>query len=204
MLKNAMARLKFPIKLINLIAGLFLNRKNQVFTSFGNTDFYDVQVGIDQGEVISPILWVIYYDPLFQKIKDTGLGFKMEATWNPDINKSYQRSLQVTIPAVAYMDDTIWTANSYDQMNNILNIAQSFYNLNSMKVNFDKSCIIMDNDSNVPITFQNVSDNSIFTCSVIPNYESMRYLRIWISTKYNKNFIKKQLSSEISSFKPLT
>jgi hypothetical protein len=58
----------------------------------------------------------------------------------------------------------------------------------------------MDNDSDVPITFRNVSDNSIFTCPVIPDYESMRYLGVWISAKYNKTFIKQHLSSEISSF----
>src|SRR5215216_7070295 len=95
-------------------------------------------------------------------------------------------------------------------MNSILNITQSFYDLNSMKVNFDKSCIIMDNDSNIPLTFCNNTDNFIFTCPVIPDYESMRYLGVWISAKYNKKFIKNQLSVEISSFidkirfKPLT
>ena len=56
MLRKAMARLKIPLKIIDLITGLFLNRKNQVFTVFGNTDPYDVLVGIDQGEVISPLL----------------------------------------------------------------------------------------------------------------------------------------------------
>jgi len=26
--------------------------------------------GIDQGEVISPLLWIIYYNPLFEKLND--------------------------------------------------------------------------------------------------------------------------------------
>src|SRR5215216_2932544 len=80
MLKKALFRLKFPSTLINLIVGLFLNRSNAIFTDFGLTDLYDVLVGIDQGEVISPLLWVIYYDPLFDRIKKSGLGFNMSST----------------------------------------------------------------------------------------------------------------------------
>ena len=78
MLQKAMARLKIPPSAIALISGLFLNWKNTVFTTFGNTDLYDVLVGIDQGEVISPLLWVIYYDPLLARIQQTDLGYKME------------------------------------------------------------------------------------------------------------------------------
>src|SRR5215216_6051113 len=56
MLRKAMDRLKIRFKFTNVITNLFLNRKNSVFTAFGNTDPYDVIVGIDQGEVISPLL----------------------------------------------------------------------------------------------------------------------------------------------------
>ena len=64
MLRKAMARLCIPSFFINIITNLFLNRSNSVFTAYGNTDPYNVIVGIDQGEVISTLLWVIYYDPL--------------------------------------------------------------------------------------------------------------------------------------------
>ena len=49
---------------------LFTNRTNQVVTAYGLTDSYDVITGIDQEEVISPILWCIYYDPLLCKIQN--------------------------------------------------------------------------------------------------------------------------------------
>jgi len=54
MLQKAMARLKIPHTFINLITNLFTNRKNRVFTSHGLSPEYDVLVGIDQGEIISP------------------------------------------------------------------------------------------------------------------------------------------------------
>jgi hypothetical protein len=56
MLRKAIERLKIPLPFTNVITNLFLNRKNYVFTAYGNTDPYDVIVGIDQEEVISPLL----------------------------------------------------------------------------------------------------------------------------------------------------
>lgn len=64
MLDKAMQRIKIPKELRSLLTGLFLDRKNRVFTPGGLTDPYDMKVGIDQGEIISPLLWIIYYDPL--------------------------------------------------------------------------------------------------------------------------------------------
>ena len=67
-LRYAMNRLKIPVGFINLTLDLFTNRKNYVLTNVGKTKDYDVLIGIDQGEVISPLLWCIYYDPLLTRI----------------------------------------------------------------------------------------------------------------------------------------
>src|SRR5438034_3664927 len=62
MLKLAMQRLKFPALFNQLILSLFTNRYNRIVTCHGTTDQYRVKIGIDQGEVISPLLWVIYLE----------------------------------------------------------------------------------------------------------------------------------------------
>jgi len=64
MLQKAMNHLKIPSSFITFITNLFTNRINQVFIHYGITDPYNVIVGIDQGKVICPLLWCIYYDPL--------------------------------------------------------------------------------------------------------------------------------------------
>src|SRR4051812_9692776 len=64
MLELAMQRLKIPQGFIKLTLNLFTNRSNRVITANGLSDPYKVKIGIDQGEVISPLLWVIYIDPL--------------------------------------------------------------------------------------------------------------------------------------------
>ena len=44
----------------------------------GLTQEYRMENGIDQGEIMSPLLWIIYYDPLFTKIKKIkDLGYTM-------------------------------------------------------------------------------------------------------------------------------
>ncbi|CAB4407435.1 unnamed protein product [Rhizophagus irregularis] len=64
MLKLALERLQFPALLVRFILNLFTRRNNKIITCHGDTPRYRVRVGIDQGEIISPLLWVIYLDPL--------------------------------------------------------------------------------------------------------------------------------------------
>ncbi len=78
MLDKAMARIRIPANCRQFIGNLFTNRSNSVIGYYGLTNQYDVLIGIDQGEVISPLLWCIYYDPLLVEIhSQQGLGYTM-------------------------------------------------------------------------------------------------------------------------------
>src|SRR3954454_1079399 len=70
MLELAMRRLRIPQGFIKLTLNLFTNRSNRVITANGLLDLYKVKIGIDQGEVISPLLWVIYIDPLLAALNN--------------------------------------------------------------------------------------------------------------------------------------
>ncbi|GET63443.1 hypothetical protein RIR_jg28688.t5 [Rhizophagus irregularis DAOM 181602=DAOM 197198] len=63
MLRLALIRLHIPSLLIKFIINLFTRRNNKIITHHGDTSGYRVRIGIDQG-IISPLLWVIYLDPL--------------------------------------------------------------------------------------------------------------------------------------------
>jgi len=78
MLQKAMLHLKIPSPFITFITNLFTNHTNQIFTYHGITDPYNVLVGIDQGEVIYPLLWCIYYNLLLCYIQDQpDLGYQL-------------------------------------------------------------------------------------------------------------------------------
>ncbi len=65
-----MLRLKIPSTFIDLILSFFTCHTNTIITSSSITTPYDMKVGINQGKVISLLLWTVYYDPLFCHIKD--------------------------------------------------------------------------------------------------------------------------------------
>jgi len=55
-LHKAMERVKIPASCINFILDFFTHRKNAILTKEGISDYYEIKIGIDQGEVISPLL----------------------------------------------------------------------------------------------------------------------------------------------------
>src|SRR5947209_18235105 len=98
MLRLAMQRLKIPDRFISLTLEQFTGRYNSVITSFGSTQSYKTHVGIDQGEVISPLLCVIYIDPLLTMLNSTN-PTSYTINTDPHINL-------VNISTIRYIDDT--------------------------------------------------------------------------------------------------
>ena len=55
MLQLAMERLKIPGNFIKLVLELFIGRYNTVITAYGHSNSYKMEIGIDQGETLSPL-----------------------------------------------------------------------------------------------------------------------------------------------------
>ncbi|CAB5382454.1 unnamed protein product [Rhizophagus irregularis] len=203
MLENAMRRIKLPEIIIKILTGLFTNRTNQVFTPFGLTDSFDMLTGIDQGEIISPLLWIIYYDPLLAKIRNTNLGFKMEAKEYIDVYENLYRLRSITFPGCAYMDDTGFITNNKNNLERILKIADSFYKLNDIKINKQKSELLLRKniskkkplDDIVKIKF----GEDIIEVKPTHRNRSSRFLGVWINAFNNNSHVIQQIKDEISA-----
>ena len=98
-LAKALKRIKLPNLFVDFITNSLKNRTNQIITDFGFTDSYKVGNGIDQGEIMSPLLWIIYYDPLFAKIE------KIKNVKNIGYELNYNNE-NIRITDLAYMDDS--------------------------------------------------------------------------------------------------
>ena len=82
-----MRRIRIPDRFITIIENSFKYRTNQVITDVGLTNKYNMNNGIDQREIMSPLLWIIYYDPLFSKIrKIKGISYTMEHSWKRNLS----------------------------------------------------------------------------------------------------------------------
>jgi hypothetical protein len=120
------------------------------------------------------------------------------------------KSLSISIPNSAYIDDTIWITDSRSKLKDIFDITQSFFDLNSMQVNLEKSFIVTSEATTIDISFHSTYLNSSVTILTKKPNESTRYLGVWISALYNKKFVKQQLENEITDFilklktKPIT
>ena len=77
-LELSMRRIRLLESLITFIKQLYQDRKIRVITDEGPTDFFTAGDGIDQGEVISLLMWRIFYDPLLVRIQQLRIGYQME------------------------------------------------------------------------------------------------------------------------------
>ncbi|GBB97732.1 hypothetical protein RclHR1_30500001 [Rhizophagus clarus] len=209
MLKFALERIRLPASSIKLILSLFMNRSNRVFTAHGDTPSYQVRIGIDQGEVISPLLWIIYIDPLLSVLKKEML--------DPYILQS--PSLLSTSPAetstllinnLVFMDDSTLISSFKAGLEHILSITEEFYALNNTSANHHKYVLISNSlpltttsdISPVEFNLSLSSLNSISSISVIPISitSSFQFLGVWLNIKGFRDFVKRQIANECNSF----
>ncbi|GBB91911.1 hypothetical protein RclHR1_19370002 [Rhizophagus clarus] len=155
-------------------------------------------IGIDQEEVISPLLWCIYYDPLLCEIEQRKFGYTLEAP-KIALNKFYGENTsdeieKLTISSSAYMDDTQWLTPSQNNLEKILEIAVSFYKLNDIQVN--KGRYKPKLKSHKPVTLRFGSD-SIFIIPVSPQ-SFIRILGIYFDERNTFQSTIKQINDKIN------
>lgn len=160
-----------------------------------------MKTGINQEEIISPLLWIIYYDPLLTKIRNTNLSFKLEGSECLDLYENLYRSHSYIFSGCTYMDDTTFITNDKLNMEKILKIADFFYELNDIKINKQKSELLLREnisrkkklDSKITIKF----GNEDIKIKPTPVSQSLRFLGIWLNTFNNNKHVKQQIKDEI-------
>ncbi|GBB96241.1 hypothetical protein RclHR1_27090002 [Rhizophagus clarus] len=172
MLKFALERIRLPASAIMLILSLFMNRSNQVFTAYGETPSYQVHIGIDQGEVISPLLWVIYIDPL--------LIILQTEMQDPYILRSLTLSSNMT----GFLSDICINNLKYVLISNSLPLTTTSIIL---PVDFHLSLSSLNDISSISVTPLSITS-------------SFRFLGVWFNINGSRDFVKKQIAGECNSF----
>ena len=82
-LRMSLQRIKMNPTIIDLLIYTFESRTLRVITEYGIADPFIAKSGLDQGDVISPLLWRIFYDPLLYKINQiSDLGYPLHVNNN--------------------------------------------------------------------------------------------------------------------------
>ena len=97
------------------------------------------------------------------------------------------------IAVLAYMDDTLWIADSKKELSNILQTAQSFYSFANILVNLNKSVLATTcSDIACNIEFNNT------TIHAINKKESFRFLGCWFTMHKRHKSIHQIILKEIT------
>ncbi len=155
-------RVKIPNNYIKFILDFFIYKKNIILTKEGLSDYYDVKIGIDQEEVISPLLWYIYFDPLLCEIDNLNKEYTLSYKWMSNISQDLHKQLMKQISALGFMDNTNWITNSLKNLEDILEVANDFYKLTRATINKEKSKLLTNT------TIAQDSINICFSNSTIP------------------------------------
>src|SRR5260364_111862 len=198
MLNLALRRIKILEILQKFIINLFINRRMRIITHFGLTEKFCVGDSIDQGEVISPLVWRIFYDPLLCRIQnDTSLGYIARAT---DFlsNGLLGTNIEVRQAVLAYADNTMWIASSKNQLKNIVRLAEQFFHFNDIEINGAKSKLAVIN-SRIPYKDRliNFSSAKILAKCKLSN---IKFLGVLLHRESETSSIKKKLKAIVGLF----
>jgi len=125
---DACKRIGIPQNALNFIKFLHQDRKARAITAYGLTDSIPLYSGIEQGETFSPLLWKIYYDPILCYINTKHKSKFLKIKSNSPLDLIFpNKSLPITIPPLAFMDDTVWHCESRENLQEILQDISDLY-----------------------------------------------------------------------------
>ncbi|KAG9284331.1 hypothetical protein G9A89_007486 [Geosiphon pyriformis] len=147
-LRKSLVRIKMCDKFIQFFGSIHNDRVNRVMMNFGLTDGYRVHDSLDQGEVFSPLLWRIFYDPLLCEVKrqKSVCGYRLDSCFVANTGRIESwAGLTSFLAAGAFVDDTIWIGSSQAATQHILNVTSEFFQVNDISINNDKMVAISIN-----------------------------------------------------------
>ena len=136
-----------------IIAGFLLNlyTNQKLCIKWGAivSPTFSVSNGVKQGGVLSPILFCVYMDELLYRLRLSGSGFVCHVG-------------NISIPAIGYANEVALLAPTISSLKLLLNVVNSFGNEYCVKINPDKSKLLVFGKS------YNSDINIVFNDSIIP------------------------------------
>ncbi|KAG9307239.1 hypothetical protein G9A89_017067 [Geosiphon pyriformis] len=161
------SRIKMCEKFVRFFGSIHNGHKNRVMTDFGLSKSYKIHDGLDQREVFSPLLWRIFYDPLLCKVKkhESFFGYWVNSKFVVRTSRiELNAGLTSYLAAGAFVNNTIWVGNCYTATQNILNIANEFFELMDISINIEKTVVIPINPK--------TSNTSLKSGGLVKNFSS--------------------------------
>src|SRR5438046_255605 len=206
MLNLAMKRIKIPELFRKLILNLFTNRSNKILTCHGPTTSYKVLVGVDQGKIISPLLWVIYLDPLLSELNRSATSpYRLNSSIVDSVYLRHITSRELEISQLTFMDDSTLIASSKAGLAALLSLTEEFYGLNNTAANHSKyvltsTVLKQPQDTSFILTPSSLHNTNSITIRSIDPTQLFRFLGVWFNLSFYAKFVRTQLTREYNQF----
>jgi hypothetical protein len=171
----SMRRLHIPDLIIDWTYNTLVGSKAIIKTGVGKTgltDWFDVRMGIKQGDPLAPLLFVIFMDPLHQ-------GYTTRGGYTLPGNES--------ISSRGYADDTWIVADNLKDIHKMNAWTYEFLNWHGMTINVTKTLFVGMNAKG------DMAKPDIFWGPIIHNHRitvvtperDIRYLGLWLNLNLN-------------------
>ena len=157
-------------KCFKLIYNLYKDIKSQVRTKEGSTLFFDCNIGVRQGENLSPILFIFYLNDLESFLfSRQAQGININVYTNDTF-------VYFKLLILLYADDTVIFSDNIESLQHALNVFEDYCKTWKLQVNVSKTKIVIFGcgkiSKNIHFTFQN---------NELEIAESYKHLGIYLS-----------------------
>jgi exonuclease III/ribonuclease HI len=147
--------------------------KSVVRLSNGYSRIINLEVGIKQGDILSPLLFKIWLEPLLQHLEDKFDGIIVDG---------------VRIPAIAWVDDIILVSENMNELEKMFDTLQGFLSKYDMEIAVGKTHFISTNSTIQKFCWKELE---------FRNEERIKYLGMWITRDLSWSFQLKCLTNII-------
>ena len=177
-------------KVMNVIYNLYHNAKSCVRVNNNTSSLFNCNVGVRQGENLSPLLFALFLNDLESTLRNDnvrGLDFVNDLIMKNLSNDDIEMWLRLYI--LLYADDTIILAESSDDLQLALNSLYSYCSTWDLSVNTSKTKIVIFSRGKV-----RNKPNFYFGNDIIDICDDYTYLGVTFN--YNGNF-KKAINKQV-------
>jgi len=121
---QTLTQIGFNEHFIRAIRDIYTGNTTRVITPYGATEEVRVMRGVRQGCPMSPILFILFMEPLLNYINDHVEGYRIPGS-------------QVPISVLAYMDDIAFETQTHEAMQACFRIMSVFCHYYGLKMNTD-------------------------------------------------------------------
>jgi hypothetical protein len=167
---------------IEVINSLYHNTKAVIGNSDGVSRFFSIRSGVRQGDPLSPLLFILFINPLLSKLLRENKGYVL-------------RNSKERIPILAFADDTVLIAKNRAEMESIIQTTLQYFEVFAIEVNPSKSAYTYRSKNHI---FDNIKLKEQHPKFLNTN-QSYKYLGVHINLNLNWDKHCKYLDSKLEN-----